>query len=58
MAYQSCNKCFEAKWLMNDLRCELKIAAVSKNIELSEFAKKLLISIGDHENGKNDRTRK
>lgn len=50
MAYHSCNKCSETNWLINDLTCELKIAAFSKNDELSIFAKKLLSSIGDFEN--------
>lgn len=50
MAYQLCSKCFKASWLINDLTCDLKIAATSKNVELAKFSKKLLISIGDTEN--------
>ena len=50
MVYQSCNKCSKTNWLINDLTCELKIAAFSKNDELSRFAKNLLTSIGDTEN--------
>ena len=36
----------------------MKIAAASKNMELSQFAKKLLISIGDLENVRNTNGRK
>ena len=54
MEYRSCNKCFTTKWLLNDLKSELKIAAESKNVNLSQFAKKLLISIGEFENGSNN----
>lgn len=53
MASQSCNKCFNSKWLMNDLQCELKVAVQSQNKELSQFAHKLLNNIGEYENGSN-----
>lgn len=54
MAYQSCNKCLKANWLLNDLKYELRIAAFSKNKELVTFANKLLISMGEYENGSNN----
>lgn len=54
MAYKSCNKCINSKWLMNDLICELKAAASSKNKDLSQFANKLLNHIGEYENGSNN----
>lgn len=57
MAYESCNKCFNSKWLMNDLKCGLKIAAHSKNKELSQFAHKLLNNIGEYENGSSNNTK-
>lgn len=50
MAYELCNKCFNTKWLMNDLKCDLKIASHSKNKELSLFAQQLLKNIGEYEN--------
>ena len=57
MAYESCNKCFNTKWLMNDLKCELNAAVHGKNKELSQFAKKLLNNIGEYENGSSNFTK-
>lgn len=57
MAYESCNKCFNSKWLMNDLKSDLKIAVQSKNKELSQFANKLLNDIGEYENGSSNFTK-
>lgn len=53
MAYESFNKCFNTKWLVNDLKSELNAAVHSQNKELSQFAKKLLKNIGEYENASN-----
>lgn len=51
MAYESCSECFKTNWLMNDLKCDLKIATHSKNKEFSLLAQQLLKKIGEYENG-------